>query len=84
MNDLYNRDEPMEPFYNNWQIVLFGCLTLGLAPFAPPHIWGKVLWVLGGANGMKPLDWFDFFWHGAPWFLLIRLILLKLKKLVFK
>ncbi|MBL4586851.1 MAG: hypothetical protein JKX84_07345 [Flavobacteriales bacterium] len=46
-------------------------LTLGLAPFAPePHIVGKLTWVLGGAVGMKPMDWFDFVLHGSPWVML--------------
>ena len=42
-------------------------VTLGLAPFAPePHLVGKLRWVLGGAVGMKPMDWFDLAMHGAP------------------
>ncbi len=56
-------------------IAVLGALTLGLAPFVPePHIWGKLKWVAGGANGMGAMDWFDLFFHGAPWiFLLIVL-----------
>jgi hypothetical protein len=56
-------------------IAVMGSLTLGLAPFVPePHIWGKLKWVAGGANGMGAMDWFDFFFHGAPWvFLLVVL-----------
>ena len=51
---------------------VMGSLTLGLAPFYPePHILGKVRWVLGGAVGMAPIDWWDFIMHGAPWGLLI-------------
>ncbi len=47
-------------------------LTLGLAPFVPePHIVGKVRWVLGGAVGMQPMDYFDLVLHGAPWVYLI-------------
>lgn len=47
-------------------------LTLGLAPFFPePHIWGKLKWLAGGANGMQFMDWFDVFLHGTPWVLLI-------------
>lgn len=47
-------------------------LTLGLAPFTPePHIWGKLKWVAGGANGMQAMDWFDLAMHGAPWVLLV-------------
>jgi hypothetical protein len=61
-------------FYNDWKIVLMGCLTLGLAPFTPePHIIGKIRWVIGGAIGMQPMDWFDLFFHGLPWLLLLRL-----------
>ncbi|MBN8682666.1 MAG: hypothetical protein J0L99_08430 [Chitinophagales bacterium] len=61
-------------FYNDWKIVLMGCLTLGLAPFTPePHIIGKIRWVIGGAIGMQPMDWFDLFFHGFPWLLLLRL-----------
>ncbi len=70
---------------NNLFISLIATLTLGLAPFVPePHFFGKVKWVLGGANGMKPMDWFDLVMHGAPWVWLvveiIRLFLSRLKK----
>ncbi len=47
---------------------LMASLTLGLAPFAPePHVLGKLRWVLGGADGMAAMDWFDLAMHGAPW-----------------
>lgn len=47
-------------------------LTLGLAPFYPqPHIVGKLKWVMGGAKGMQPIDYFDLVLHGFPWVLLI-------------
>ncbi len=37
-----------------WLMPLMASLTLGLAPFVPePHVWGKIKWVLGGANGMQ-------------------------------
>jgi len=30
---------------------------LGLAPFVhEPHIWGKLNWIAGGANGIKFID----------------------------
>ncbi len=45
----------------DWKIWIVVSLTLGLAPFNEPHVWGKLQWVLGGAVGMKPMDWFDFF-----------------------
>ncbi|MEZ5023411.1 MAG: hypothetical protein R2728_09150 [Chitinophagales bacterium] len=56
----------------DWKMLVLLCLTLGLAPFQPePHIWGKIKWIAGGANGMQPMDWFDFFLHGFPWILLL-------------
>ena len=51
---------------------LLASLTLGLAPFFPePHLVGKVRWVLGGAEGMTPMDGFDLVFHGAPWLWLL-------------
>jgi hypothetical protein len=63
----------MEPTKNNRLIFAFVLtLTLGLAPFVPePHIVGKVRWVLGGAKGMQPIDYFDLVMHVAPWVYLI-------------
>ncbi|WP_421871044.1 hypothetical protein [Marinoscillum sp.] len=56
-------------------------LTLGLAPFVPePHILGKLRWVMGGAVGMQPMDWFDLALHGTPWVLLVIQVILYLKK----
>ncbi|MGB1103201.1 MAG: hypothetical protein ACPG21_06190 [Crocinitomicaceae bacterium] len=54
-------------------------LTLGLAPFNPPHIWGKLQWIAGGgafsgAQPMAVMDWFDVLLHGTPWVLLIAAI----------
>lgn len=46
---------------------LLACVTLGLAPFAPePHLFGKIRWVAGGAEGMALMDWLDLAMHGAP------------------
>jgi hypothetical protein len=61
---------------NSWiRMAFIGSLTLGLAPFFPePHVWGKIRWIWGGAVGMQTMDWFDFFMHGGPWFLLIGLL----------
>ena len=65
---------------NNWKFVLIACITMGLAPFFPePHVWGKILWEAGGANGIQLMDWGDLLMHGIPWLLLIRLIILKAK-----
>lgn len=64
--------------FNQWRTVIILCLTLGLAPFFPePHIFGKVKWIIGGAEGMKPMDWFDVALHGFPYVLLVRLIIIK-------
>ena len=46
------------------------CLTLGLAPFKPPHIWEK-LQMLFRLELVKPIDWFDLLFHAVPWILLI-------------
>jgi len=65
---------------NQWKTVILLCLTLGLAPFVPePHIWGKVKWVAGGAAGMQLMDWLDFLFHGFPWILLFRLVIVTAK-----
>lgn len=63
---------------NNWKLLVLACLTLGLAPFSPePHLFGKIRWVVGGAVGMKVMDWFDLVLHGLPWVLLLRYIWLR-------
>ncbi len=63
----------MKKIINDWRFIILACLTLGLAPFYPePHIVGKIRWLMGGANGMKAIDWFDLVLHGWPWVLLIR------------
>ncbi len=53
-----------------WGLLILACLTLGLAPFAPPHIWEK-LQMLARGRLVRPIDWFDFVLHGTPWVLLI-------------
>lgn len=70
----------------NWKLFLLASLTLGLAPFNPPHIWGKLQWILGGnafsgENAMQTQDYFDVLVHGSPWMLLlISSILIGLNK----
>ena len=54
----------------DWVIVIAACLTLGLAPFSPPHIVEKLRMLTEGRL-VKPVDWFDLFFHGLPWLLLI-------------
>ncbi len=53
-----------------WGLLILSCLTLGLAPFAPPHIWGK-LQMLARGQLVRPIDWFDLVLHATPWVLLI-------------
>ncbi len=75
----------MKRAINNWKFVIIACLTLGLAPYIPePHFLGKVRWVMGGGVGMKFMDWFDLIYHGLPWFLLVRLIFVKIKEAAAK
>lgn len=67
--------------FDDWKVMIVLCLTLGLAPFVPePHIWGKLRWIAGGANGMKPMDWFDVLLHGLPWLILLRIAFQNLRK----
>ena len=53
-----------------WGLVVILCLTLGLAPFAPPHIYEK-LRMLSRGELVRPIDWFDLVYHGIPWLFLI-------------
>lgn len=77
--------------FENYKTWLMLSLTLGLAPFFEkdgitgdmvfqPHVWGKLKWIIGGANGMQLIDWGDFFMHGIPWIGLIVALLLNLKE----
>lgn len=67
--------------FKKLKLPLLMSLSLGLMPFVPePHIWGKIKWIAGGANGMQPADYFDVLLHGAPWVYLIITIVLMLKK----
>lgn len=73
---------------SNIKWFLIASLTLGLAPFTPPHIVGKLQWIAGGGaiHGEQPMqmmDWLDLAFHGTPWLLLIlatiALVIQKLK-----
>lgn len=61
-----------------WLLVIVLCLTLGLAPFSPPHIWEKLQLLFRGEL-VRLIDWFDFFLHGFPWALLIIKIFVAVK-----
>jgi hypothetical protein len=53
-----------------WVILILLCLTLGLAPFNPPHIWEK-LQMLARGELTRAVDIFDLLLHGFPWVLLV-------------
>lgn len=53
-----------------WGVALLLCATLGLAPFSPPHIVEK-LQMLARGELKKGIDWFDLFFHAAPWLALV-------------
>jgi hypothetical protein len=53
-----------------WGVLIIACLTLGLSPFFPPHIWEKLVMLKNGEL-KRPIDWFDLFYHAIPWVLLI-------------
>jgi hypothetical protein len=62
-----------------WAVAIVLALTLGLAPFRPPHIVEKIQMLLRGTLS-RPIDWFDLFLHGAPWLLLILKVALSGRK----
>ena len=70
----------MENFLDrmSWELLAIACLTIGLAPFHPPHIWEKLTMLLQGRL-VRPLDWVDFLFHGIPWVLLLLKALYSLK-----
>ena len=49
-----------------WSILIILCLTLGLAPFFPPHLFEKIKMLLEGQL-VHPIDWFDLVMHATPW-----------------
>jgi len=53
-----------------WAALILACLTLGLAPYNPPHVWEKLI-MLSKGRLVRPIDWFDLTMHGLPWLLLI-------------
>ena len=63
----------------DWPIILIMCATLGLAPFSPPHIVEKISLLINGEL-IKPLDWFDLFFHGLPWIILTLKAVVHFKK----
>ena len=57
-----------------WTIIIIACLTVGLAPYNPPHIWTKTILLVTG-NLPLPVDWWDLFFHWLPWaFLVLKIV----------
>ena len=61
-----------------WSLLIFGSLTLGLAPFNPPHLWEKLL-MLSHGDLTRPIDIFDLVLHGTLPLLLVLKALLAIK-----
>ena len=58
-----------------WSILIFLCLTLGLASFFPPHLFEKIKMLLEGQL-VRPIDWFDLVMHATPWvFVVLKLLM---------
>jgi len=86
MNDTHNKEKLIKKAKSRVLVALIASVTLGLAPFVPePHLFGKWRWLLGGAEGMQAMDWFDLALHTSPWIYLILSIirLLQLRGKVF-
>ena len=86
MNDTSTKEKLIKKANGRVLVALIASVTLGLAPFVPePHLFGKWRWLLGGAEGMQAMDWFDLTLHTSPWiyliFSLIRLAQLRRKNL---
>jgi hypothetical protein len=62
-----------------WGVVVIMCLTLGLAPFYPPHVWEKLQMLVRGEL-VRPIDWFDLVLHGTPWAALILKVVVSIKE----
>jgi len=60
-----------------WSVLVVACLTLGLAPYSPPHLVEKLQMLVHGRL-VRPLDWFDLVLHGAPWVLLLAKVVVTL------
>jgi len=71
----------MEKFIDSlpWGLLIIACLSLGLAPYNPPHLVEKLQMLFKGRL-VRPIDWFDLFMHGTPWFLLVLKGVFVLKK----
>ena len=62
-----------------WFVLIIACVTFGLAPFNPPHIWEKLQMLIRGEL-VRPIDWFDLCMHAVPWLLLVAKAIFTLKR----
>jgi len=69
-----------EKLISNISLLWIVCLSYGLAPFNPPHLYEKFQFIVYGTKEMLPIDWFDVVMHGSPWILLLMAYYFKLKK----
>ncbi|MEN8256525.1 MAG: RND transporter [Thermodesulfobacteriota bacterium] len=53
----------------DWPLLVVLFLTIGLAPFTPPHLVEKIR-MLSQGTLEKPVDWFDLIFHASPWLFL--------------
>lgn len=53
-----------------WGLIIIACLSLGLAPFNPPHVWSKFILLIHGELSAG-VDLWDLFFHSVPWLLLV-------------
>jgi hypothetical protein len=53
-----------------WPLAIMAALTLGLAPFKPPHVVEKLDMLFHGTL-VRPIDWLDLVLHGTPWLVVI-------------
>ena len=63
-----------------WSVVIILCLTLGLAPFRPPHLMEKLAMLVHG-DLKRPIDIFDLILHGSPWMVLLLKLLLTTRRM---
>ena len=73
----------MDSAASRYALCIVACLTLGLAPFSPePHLVEKIRWVANGAEGMRPIDWFDLVLHAAPWLAVLGMLVYDIGRFV--
>jgi len=53
-----------------WTVLFALCVTVGLAPFRPPHVVTRLRMLIEGRL-VRPVDWVDLVLHLSPWLLLL-------------